>query len=162
MNSKHRNRATAIAVAVSLAFSLGLWQPSQAASRYEFAYGGGAQARMWISSQWNPGTCTIDSDYYLTQQAPQVNQVDSVVLSPSRLGLSGRVVSLSWGATFVPPNGAQLKVRFVRTGGSNPPGCPRDDLTLGGPGTYAIAMPTNASFMVVTATEGTAQVWFTV
>lgn len=157
---KHRTSLALTGMAIALTAALTLPGAASAGHRYDFAYGGGKQARMWLSSQWNPGTCTIDSDAYFVEQAPQLNTVDSVVLSPVRLGLAGRrLVPVSWGAGTVPPGGAQLLIRFVDTVGT---GCPNRVVTLPTPGAFSIDVPTGYDLMVVTATEGTVQPWFVI
>lgn len=128
---------------------------ASAAGRYDFAYGGGKEAHHWQSSQWNPGTCTIKVDYTLAQQHPELNKVDSVVLSTT--GLSGRAMPVSWGA--IAPAGGQLLIRFVNTAGT---GCPNAVTTLPRPGTFTVNVPNGYDLMVVTASEGTVQPWFSI
>lgn len=151
-------RGTVAAVAIALLATVGGPSPARAAARYEFAVGAGTQARYWISSQWNPGTCTIDVDQGFAKTRPELNTVDSVVINPADIGILGRVgVPVSWGAAQPPPTGAKLLIRFVYFGTA----CPRSDFTFTTPN-FLINVPANVRFIVVSAAEGSVKPWFTI
>lgn len=155
MNTRTIHRAIVAALAVSLVAAAGLPGPARAATRYNFAVGAGSQARFWQSSQWNPGTCTIDVDHAYTKMAAQWNAIDSVVVSPAELGILGRLgVPVSWGAAQQPPTGAKLQMRFVFHGTA----CPRQDFTFTA-SSFAINVPANVRFIVFSAAEGAVQPW---
>jgi hypothetical protein len=155
---KNRTIRRGTVAAVALLAAMGGLSPARAAARYDFAVGAGLGARYWQTSQWNPGTCTIDVDHAATKTRAELNAVDSVVLSPAEIGVLGRInVPVSWGATQQPPVGAKLLIRFVYFGA----GCPHTDFTFTAP-SFLINVPANVRFIVVSAGEGAVQPWFTI
>jgi len=158
-------RIALLAGAVALAglfFASGL-APAHATTRYGFAYGGDQAARMWQTSQYEPGTCSIQGDYTLAQQHPETNTVDSVVVKVPTAWL-GKSITIQWGALQYPPApvGASLMVRFVHYTGQSGSSCPHQDATLKNPGTFSVPVMSNAELMVVTATAGAVEPWFQV
>jgi hypothetical protein len=129
-----------------------------AATRHDFAFGGGTHGRMWVDAESTQegGTCTAVVDAFAAQNAPQTNQLDGVILTPAATGMDGtRTLHVSWGATQMAPLGSQLLLRFTRE-----IGCSGENHAFG-PGGGTVAVPAWAKYIVITATEGTIQPWVT-
>jgi hypothetical protein len=104
------------------------------------------------------GTCDIGVHYNLAKQQPQTNQADSVVLDARALQLTGKLnVPISWGAGNAPVAGAKLIVRFVKYA----PGCQNATVDSAAR-SFTVNVPAFTDYIVVSATEGTVQPWFTI
>jgi hypothetical protein len=145
---------TLAAIALVAATSLSNAGPANAATRYDWAVGAGKEAREWVDA--GQYICTVSLDYAVVQSAAQANQGDAVVLRTSDLHPdSNGVAHITWGAGQ-PLTAKQLFVRFAK-----PIGCFPQDVTIPGPATnYAVPIPPGTSFVVVSASEGTVQPWF--
>jgi hypothetical protein len=146
--------------AAALAIAAAVPGPASAASRYDFASGGGTNAHLMLAAQSQNnggGTCDIGVHYNLTQQHPELNKADSVVINPRALQLNGKTIPVTWGAgQTAPTTTPKLIVRFVQY----IPGCP-NNTTQYAARNFNLTVPANADFIVVSTTEGTVQPWFT-
>jgi hypothetical protein len=132
--------------------------PAVASTKYPFAYGAGKFSRSWQDSlsSLDGGACLISADDYMAQQAPQTNQIDGVVLPVSALPVVNGTVHVAWGVG-VDATAQQLLIRFIHI-----PGCAlTGSATLAKGQSKDVPLPANTAYMIVSATEGTVQPWFT-
>jgi hypothetical protein len=160
--NKSKIRAIRVGVSAGLLACTGaqLGGPAQAAPQYSFAYGAGTESRTWIASKstQDGGPCTIVLDDAAANSAPQANQIDGVVIHRSALPINGQnQITINWGAN-VASTAKELLVRQVKL-----PGCALTaTIEHWGPGQRTFSVPAATAMLVVSATEGTVQPWFTV
>jgi hypothetical protein len=147
---------TLVAAIVTLVAATGLSnaEPASAATRHDWAVGAGKEAREWVDA--GQYICTVSADYAVAQSAAQANQGDAVVLRTSDLHPdSSGVAHITWGAGQ-PLTAKQLFLRFAK-----PIGCFPQDVTIPQPTTnFAVPIPPGTAYVVVSASEGTVQPWF--
>jgi hypothetical protein len=148
-----------LAVALALA-AVNPW-PASAASRFDFAYGGGTNAHLMVAAQSQNnggGTCDIGVHYNLTQQHKELNTIDSVVIDPRARQLNGKIIPVSWGVgQTAPTTTAKLVIRYVEY----KPGCPNSTSTYTAH-SFNVTIPLWADYVVISTSEGTVQPWVSI
>jgi hypothetical protein len=132
--------------------------PAASASQsYNFTYGAGTHAHLWVASEsvQEGGTCTIDTNYAVTQSNFMGNRTDSSVFPVSALPVNNGSLQVSWHAA-IPATQNKLMLRFVKM-----PNCVTGAVYLSVPtaGT-PVGVPAGSTYLVVSATEGTGQPTF--
>ncbi|HZQ29416.1 MAG TPA: hypothetical protein VFA94_17095 [Acidimicrobiales bacterium] len=155
-----RARTIGTLIGVLAAAGIPLAAPASSAGQsYNFTYGAGTHAHLWVASEsvQEGGTCTIDTNYAVTQSNFLGNRTDSAAFAVSQLPVVNGALAVTWHAA-VPATQNKLLLRFVAM-----PNCVTKAVypnVSAGPAT-PVAVPAGSTYLIVSATEGTGQPQFT-